>query len=155
MLTPVVDCDQESYTGAQRRRDVVVSHQPPDCSPCEGTSQRSTCKRCTDVFSAAPIPSTACCSFYLQYSVVASGEESQNCINPYAKPPSLKALRRRLRGSHTLHSVAVEVPAAICEGLSFFSKVAHRNCANIRWNVSRSSIFSCKTRKTMLLSIFR
>jgi hypothetical protein len=100
MLTPVVDCDQELYTGAQRRRDVVVSHQPPDCSPCEGTSQRSTCKRCTDVFSAAPIPSTACCSFYLQYSVVASGEESQNCINPYAKPPSLKALRRRLRGSH-------------------------------------------------------
>ena len=116
MLTPVVDCDQESYTGAQRRRDVVVSHQPPDCSPCEGTSQRSTCKRCTDVFSAAPIPSTACCSFYLQYSVVASGEESQNCINPYAKPPSLKALRRRLRGNHSLHSVAVEVPAASLQG---------------------------------------
>jgi hypothetical protein len=116
MLTPVVDCDQELYTGAQRRRDVVVSHQPPDCSPCEGTSQRSTCKRCTDVFSAAPIPTTACCSFYLQYNVVAPGEESQNCINPYAKPPSLKALRQRLRGNHSLHSVAVEVPAASLRG---------------------------------------
>jgi hypothetical protein len=116
MLTPEVDCDQESYIGAQRRRDVVVSHQPPDYSPCEGTSQRSTCKRYTDVFSAAPIPSTARCSFYLQYTVVASGEESQNCINPYAKPPSLKALRQRLRGSHTLHSVAVEVPAASLRG---------------------------------------
>jgi hypothetical protein len=96
--------------------NVVVSHQPPGCSPCEGTSRRSTCKRCTDVFSAAPIPTTACCSFYLQYTVVAPGEESQNCINPYAKPPSLETLRQRLHGNHSLHSVAVEVPAASLRG---------------------------------------
>ena len=52
----------------------------------------------------------------LQYNVVAPGEESQNCINPYAKPPSLETLRQRLRGNHTLHSIVVQVLAASLRG---------------------------------------
>jgi hypothetical protein len=155
MLTPVVDCDQESYIGAQRRRDIVVSHQPPDCSHVK--ARPGVPPASAALTSSLPPP------FLLPLVAVSTFSITLLHLEKSRRIASIRMQNRhhwRRCGSVCAGTTRC-TPSwcrfwqRVCEGLSFCNRIDHRNRANIRWNVSRSSIFSCKTRKTMLLSIFR